>query len=77
MANSIIPYHGGLKYHFRLVINIPTHRYSIFVTPPGSAELTVGSNFAFRDTQSTVTSLDHWGVRANSGSDTVCSFAIQ
>jgi hypothetical protein len=76
-ANSTIPYHAGLKYHFRLVINIPTHRYSIFVTPPGSTELTVGTNFAFRTQQNTVTSLDHWSVESSSGSDTVCSFTIQ
>jgi len=76
-ANSTIPYHAGLQYHFRLVINIPTHRYSIFVTPPKSMELTVGTNFAFRTQQAGVTSLDHWGVESSSGSDTVCSFTIQ
>jgi len=76
-AASIIPYTGGLTYHFRLVINIPAHTYSIFVTPPGSTELTVGSNFAFRSTQSTVTSLDFWGTSASSGSDKVCNFTIR
>jgi hypothetical protein len=76
-AASIIPYLGGKQYHFRMVINIPAHTYSIFVTPPGGAELTVGANFAFRTEQKAVTSLDHWGVYAASGSDTVCNFAVQ
>jgi hypothetical protein len=76
-AASTIPYSGGRMYHFRLVINIPAHTYSIFVTPPGGTELTVGTNFAFRSEQSTVTSLDHFGVFAASGSSTVCNFAIQ
>ena len=76
-AASTIHYTGGLTYHFRLVINIPAHTYSIFVTPPGSTELTVGSNFAFRSTQSTVASLDFWGTSASSGSDKVCNFTIR
>ena len=76
-AASTIHYTGGLTYHFRLVINVPAHTYSIFVTPPGSAELTVGSNFAFRSTQSTVTSLTFWGAESSAGSDRVCNFTLQ
>ncbi len=75
-AASTIPYSGGKTYHFRQVINVPAHTYSTFVTPPGGSELTVGSNFAFRTEQNTVTSLDWWGVFAGAGSDTVCNFAI-
>src|SRR5262249_18099320 len=63
-AASVIPYSGGNTYHFRVVINVPAHTYSIFVTPPGGTELTVGTNFAFRTEQNTVTSLDHFGVFA-------------
>jgi len=76
-AASVIPYSGGSTYHFRLVINVTAHTYSIFVTPPGGAELTVGSNFAFRTEQNTVTSLDHFGVSAATGSNTVCNFSVQ
>jgi len=72
-----IPYSGRSTYHFRLVINVPAHTYSIFVTPPGGTELTVGTNFAFRTEQNTVTSLDHFGVYAATGSNTVCNFAVQ
>jgi hypothetical protein len=49
----------------------------LFVTPPGNAELTVGSNFAFRTEQSAVTSLDWVGVFAEVGADTECSFTVQ
>jgi len=59
------------------VINIPAHTYSIFVTPPGGSELTVGTNFAFRTEQNTVTSLDHFGVYAATGSNTTCNFTVQ
>ena len=77
-AASAIPYAAGATYHFRMVINVAAHSYSVFVTPPGGSELTVGSGFAFRSEQSTVTSLDHWGVFVETtGSDTACSFTTQ
>jgi hypothetical protein len=76
-AASTIPYAAGVTYHFRMVVGIPTHSYSVFVTPPGGAELTVGSNFAFRTEQSAVTSLDWVGVFAEVGADTECSFTVQ
>jgi hypothetical protein len=75
-AAATIPYAAGVTYHFRLVINVASHSYSIFVRAPGAAERTVGSNFAFRTEQATVTSLNEWGAFAQAGSSTVCSFAI-
>ena len=77
-AAAAIPYTAGQTYRFRLVVNVATRRYSAFVTPPGGAERTVASNFAFRSEQSGVTSLDHVGVRFNSstGEVTVCGFRV-
>jgi hypothetical protein len=79
-AASTIPYSGGVSYHFRFAIDVPAHTYSIFVTPAGGGELTVGSNFAFRSEQSTVTNLNWWGAEVSSspaGSMQVCSFNVQ
>jgi len=79
-ALSTIPFSGGVTYHFRLVINVPSHTYSIFVTPAGGTELTVGTDFAFRTEQSGVTALDWWGVNVNAsnpGSLTTCNFTTQ
>jgi hypothetical protein len=78
-AASAIPYSANVTYHFRLVVNVPAHTYSIFVRPAGGAEQTVGANFAFRTEQNTVTSLDWWGTFVNAsppGSATVCNFTI-
>ncbi|HTD24876.1 MAG TPA: glycosyl hydrolase [Terriglobales bacterium] len=75
-AASVIPYTGGVAYHFREVINVPAHTYSIFVTAPGGAEQTVGSNFAFRTEQNRVTQLNNWGTFALSGSVRVCNFTL-
>ncbi len=74
-ANSI-PYTAGTSYHFRVVVDVPSHTYSAYVTPAGSAEQTIGTGFAFRTEQSGVTALASWALTANTGSHTVCNFAI-
>lgn len=56
-TTGTIPFSAGLKYHFRLVVNTAAHTYSAFVTAPGGAEQTLGTNLAFRTEQAAVTSL--------------------
>jgi len=76
-ADNVINSAPGVTYHFRLVVNVPAHTYSIFVTPAGGSELTVGSNYAFRTEQNTVTSLNSWGALVNAspgGTMSVCGF---
>jgi hypothetical protein len=79
-ATSTIKFSANTTYHFREVIDVTAHTYSIFVTVPGGVEQTVGTNFAFRTEQNTVTSLDHWGAfvdsTGGSGSLTVCNFTL-
>jgi hypothetical protein len=78
-AASTIPYAANTTYHFRMVINVTAHTYSIFVTPPGGSELTVGSNYAFRTEQAGVTQLDNWNGDVNAtpgGSIVVSNFTI-
>jgi chondroitinase B-like protein len=78
-AASTIPYSANVTYHFRLVVNLPAHNYSIFVTPAGGTERTVGTNFAFRTEQNAVIGLDWWGTVVNAstpGTTTVCNFTI-
>ncbi len=74
-ATNNVPVVGGATYHFRLVVNVPAHTYSIFVTPPGGTEVTIGSNFAFR-TGVTPSSLNSIGsdVTPATGSLTYCNF---
>ncbi len=75
-ADAVIPYSANLTYRFRLEVSVPAHTYSIFVTPPGAAERTVGTNFAFRSEQSGVTSLSSRGVWSGSGSNRVCNLIV-
>jgi hypothetical protein len=75
---GVIPYSAGVKYSFRLVVNIPAATYSIYVTPAGGVEQTVGTDFAFRPTAGTVTNLNNFGaiVDITAGSTTVCNFKV-
>jgi len=75
-ATANVPYIAGLSYHFRLQIYQAAHTYTIFVTPPGSAEITLGAAFAFRSEQSGVSSLNNWAIHSEVGSQTVCNFAV-
>src|SRR5207249_2053834 len=56
--------------------SFPTRRSSDLVTPAGGAEQTIGTGFAFRTEQSTVTALANWALTAITGTHTVCNFAI-
>jgi hypothetical protein len=79
-AARTIPYSAGVKYQFRLAVYIPTHTYSVYVTPEGGTELTVGENFAFRTEQNAVTTLNSLGVWTSSspsGSNNVCDFTTE
>jgi len=77
-AAATIPYAGNNTYHFRLVVNIPAHTYSIYVTPPAGTEQTVGLNYAFRTEQAAVTTLSSWATEVDgpAGTDQVCGFTV-
>src|SRR5438034_297202 len=75
-AANTITYTAGTSYHFRVVVDVSSHTYSAYVTPAGGAEQTIGTGFAFRTEQSTVTALANWALTAITGTHTVCNFAI-
>lgn len=66
-ANSI-PYYANSNYHFRIVINVPAHTYSAYVTPAGGTEQTIGVNYAFRTEQAAVTQLDTFNLDVGAAS---------
>jgi len=73
-AVASIPYSGNQTYHFRFVVNISNHTYSLYVTPPGQTEQTVASNYAFRTEQNQVTVLNNWSMFADIGSMQASNF---
>jgi hypothetical protein len=75
-AASTINYAAGVKYHFRAVVNVPTKKYSIYVTPAGQDEIAIGTNFSFRSEQAGIASLDHWDAISQVGTIALCNLVI-
>jgi len=75
-AATTINYAAGVKYHFRAVVNVATKKYSIYVTPAGGSEITIGTNYGFRSEQAGVTSLDHWDAISQVGLVQLCNLVI-
>ena len=75
-ADVSVPYAAGANYHFRMVVNLSAHTYSVFVTPQGGSEIALATNYAFRTEQATDSSLSDLAGFSTSGSATVLNFSI-
>jgi hypothetical protein len=75
-ADRAIPYTAGVRYEFRLVVNIAEHTYSVYVKPEGSVEQTLATDYAFRTEQQVVEQLSHWALTALQGSHTAEAFSV-
>ena len=75
-ANTAVAYSPGTNYHFRLVVNVPAHTYSVYVTPAGGTEQTLATSYLFRSEQVTATSLANLALIAEPGSHSVNNFRI-
>jgi hypothetical protein len=79
-ADTPLKYAAGATYHVRMVINIPTHHYGVFVTPPEGQEVTIAGSFPFRTEQISVTSLNNYGLfvaATTTNTLQVCNFTVQ
>lgn len=76
-AASTINYQSGRKYYFRMVVNIISKTYSAYVTPEGSAEITIGLNYAFRTEQSGITKLNNFASYTTGGTNMICNPGLQ
>ena len=74
-ADSIITYTVGTSHRFRLLVDIPAHTYRVYVQIGDSPEILLARDYAFRTSQSTVSSLDALAVTAAAGSHIVFNFA--
>ena len=74
-STGSISYLGGVTYHIRMVVNITTDTYDVYVTPQGQAEQTLATNLSF---SSSVTQLNNRGIHTEStpGSVSICNFSI-
>ena len=63
MNDVTVTYSSGTEYHIRMVINVATSTYDIYVTPDGESEITLGGGYDFRTGQIGVGTLDYWSLR--------------
>ena len=73
-ADVSVPYSAGTNDHFRMVVNLSTDTYSVYVTPQGGSEVALATNYAFRTEQATDTSLADVGEFGSPGSAPVLNF---
>jgi hypothetical protein len=76
-SDTVIAYTPGTTYRFRLVVNVPAHVYTVYVTEEGSSEQLLGAAYQFRSQQSSVASLDQWSVWSFNGTHDVCNFTVE
>ena len=67
---------AGLTYRIRLVVNVPSHTYSAYVTPPGGTEQTIGTGLAFRSNYASATSLNNVRGAVDGGSIEICPVSL-
>jgi hypothetical protein len=78
MADTAVPYRAGATYGLRIEANVwPDHTYSVFVTPPGEAEVPIARNYQFRTVWQQVGSLNFWAAIAERGSLLACNFGVR
>jgi chitodextrinase len=75
-ADAVVPYTAGTSYHFRIVGDLASHTYSVYVTEGAGTEIRLANNYAFRSSQAAVSNLDNLAVIAVTGSHTVSNFTI-
>ncbi|WP_235840161.1 fibronectin type III domain-containing protein [Citrifermentans pelophilum] len=76
-AKVALPYAAGKSYRVRMVINVPNHRYDVYVTPAGGTETQIAAAYAFRTEQAAATVLNNISLFAGTGSHQVLNLSLQ
>ena len=76
-AKVALPYSAGKTYRVRMVIYVPTHRYDVYVTPPGGAETQIAAGYAFRTEQAAATALNNVSIYAGIGSHQLLNLSLK
>jgi hypothetical protein len=72
-------YSAGQTYKVKMVVNVGTKKYSVYVTPPGGMETLLASQYSFRTEQANVSQLDNWAIVQTEPNATfsACNFTLQ
>jgi hypothetical protein len=79
-TSSNVSYAAGEILQFRLVENLPATTYSLFVMPPGAAEIPLATDLQIPSDQRGATTLGGWGLLVNAPDGatlSICNFSLQ
>ena len=68
-ADQSLAYSANKPYRVRMVIDVKSRTYSVFVTPPGQPEVSLAKNYAFRSQQAAVRALSKIVLAGYTGRD--------
>ena len=68
-ADQVLGYSANKVYRVRMLVNVASKTYSVFVTPAGQAEISLAKDYAFRSQQAAVQSLNRIVLAGFKGSD--------
>ncbi len=71
-ADVAVSYIAGETYRIREEVDVSSHNYSVYLTPPGESEILLAQNYFFRTEQSAVTALDHVNLISDNGPLQAC-----
>lgn len=74
---SSVRYEAGRAYAVRIAVDLASHRYSAWVTPPGGTEQVIGLDLPFRTEQQSVETLDTLTTLAVTGQLQACDLAVR
>ncbi|MBZ4399722.1 glycoside hydrolase family 88 protein [Myxococcus sp. AS-1-15] len=69
-ALTTVPYTANATYHVRMVTDLDARRYSVWVRPPGGAEIQIANNYAFRSNAPSTNDLGKVTLNGTTGNDT-------
>lgn len=67
-----LTYVSGSTYHVKLVGNVSSHIYSVYIGASGGADKLVETNLAFRTEQANVATIGYWVIASDAGNVTAC-----
>jgi hypothetical protein len=75
-ATSDVPYEAAKTYDVTMAIDLDSHVYDVVIEFSDGSETTLALGYAFRDTQSAISSLAAWAARATDGAFEVCDMEV-
>jgi len=76
LASSSVSYLVGDRYDFRIVVDLGSKQYNVYVSKNGTAEQVLADRFDFRTQQASLSNANNWATFGSLGVLEVCDFEI-